>query len=486
MKKSRILLQIIALFLVVCTLTPTAFATEVDFPASDETGQVTTDTMAATTSNGYHTPDAMLTYLGGEKLIENVASAIVYEVGSDTLMYALNPDAPMDPASLVKILTALIAVEQGNVEDQVTVTQEVLDTVPYDAVSAELQDGEILSLKDLIHCMLVGSANDAAAVIADHISGDQTSFVKEMNRYAQEIGCKQTVFMNVHGLFHEQQITTARDMVRILDKAMDNALFCEFFGTVYYTVPATNKSADRELSTGNFLMNTDNLEIYYDARVVGGRTGVAQDGKRCLASAAKDGDMCMVSVVLGAEDLYAEDSSRVTIFGGYKETTKMLDAAFSGNKVVQILHKGQALTQYSVDNGSNVVVVTPIEDAWAVLPQEVQAADIVHRYQQLPEGMSAPITKGSNIASVQLWYGSVCVAQTDLVAMNDVAVAPELNAQISEDVIDTGLPLGVTILLWIVGVIVAIILVLRASAMVKRYFMMKHIKHRRRERRRSK
>ena len=486
MKMNRKFFRVITLILVICTLNLAVFATEVTVPTTSDTVEITTDVMQASTTNGYRTPDATLTYLGSEKLIENVESAIVYEVGSDTLMYALNPDVPMDPASLVKILTALVAVEQGNIDDQVTVTQAVLDTVPYDAVSAELQDGEVISLKDLIHCMLAGSANDAAAVIAEHISGDQASFVKEMNRYAQALGCKQTVFMNVHGLYHEQQLTTARDMVRILDKAMENELFCEFFGTVHYTVPATNKSADRELSTGNFLMNTDNLQIYYDTRVVGGRTGVSQDGKRCLASAAKDGDMCMVSVVLGAEDLYAEDSSRVTIFGGYKETTTMLDAAFSGNKVVQVLHKGQALTQYAVESGNNVVVVSPVEDAWAVLPAEVQAADIAHRYQQLPQGMSAPIIKGSNIASVQLWYGSVCIAQTDLVAMNDVSAAQELNVQISEEIADTGLPIGVTILLWVVGVPVAIVFALRGIAIVRRFIRSRNIKRRRRERRRSK
>lgn len=479
MMKSRWIVRMISVLLILFTLSLSVFATGAVVVPEAESA-------SSTVSSGYHTPDAMLSYLGNEKLIENVDSAILYEVDSDTLMYAINPDTPMDPASLVKILTALIAVEKGNIEDQVTVTKEVLDTVPYDAVSADLLEGEVMSLGDLIHCMLAGSANDAAAVIADHISGDQSAFVTEMNQYAQELGCKQTVFMNVHGLYHEQQLTTARDMIRILDKAMDNELFCEFFGTVHYTVPATNKSADRELSTGNFLMNTDNLQIYYDARVVGGRTGVAKDGKRCLAAAAEENGMRLISVVLGAEDLYAEDSTNVTIFGGYKETTAMMDAGFTGNKVVQILHKGQALTQYPVEKGDCEVVVTSLSDAWAVLPQEVQAADIIHRYQQLPDGLVAPITKDSTIASVQLWYGSVCIGESELVAMNQVAVAPELNVQISEDIVDAGLPLGVTILLWIVGIPVAVLIAVRGFAFVKRFIKLRNVQRRRRERRRSK
>lgn len=478
MKISRWFLQIISLLLAFSLLNLSVFAAEANLPAGD----ILTDT---TVLNGHHTPDAVVSYLGSEKLVENVASAILYEVGSDTLMYALNPDAPMDPASLVKILTALIAVERGNAEDQITVTKEVLDSVPYDAVSADLVEGEILSLSDLIHCMLAGSANDAAAVIADYICGDQAEFVKEMNRYAQELGCKQTVFMNVHGLYHEQQLTTARDMVRILDKAMDNESFCAYFGTVNHTVPATNKSEARELSTGNFLMNTDNLDIYYDARVTGGRTGVAKDGTRCLAASAENNGMVLISVVLGAEDLYAEDSNNVTIFGGYKETSQMLEAGFAGNKVVQILHKGQALTQYTVENGSNVVIATPSTDAWAVLPQEVQASDIAYRYQQIPEGLSAPISKDNKIAGVELWYGSVCVAAADLMAMNDVSAVPVANAVIEEET-ENGLPLIVVILIWVVTAVIALVVFVRIAAIVKRQIRVKNIQRRRRGRRRSK
>lgn len=478
MKSVQWFLRITASLLILFSLNLSAFATGESFP--DENIAV-----GSTVLSGYHTPDAMNTYLGNEKIVENVASAILFETNSDTLMYTLNPDAPMDPASLVKILTALIAVEQGNVEDEITVTKEVLDSVPYDAVSADLVEGEILTLSDLIHCMLAGSANDAAAVIADHICGGQAEFVEEMNRYAQELGCKQTVFMNVHGLYHEQQLTTARDMVRILDKAVENELFCTYFGTVNYTVPATNMSEARELSTGNFLMNTENLQIYYDARVTGGRTGVAKDGTRCLAAAAQNNGMQLISIVLGAEDQYAEDSSNVTIFGGYKETTQMMDAGFAGNKVVQILHKGQALTQYAVENGSNVVVGTPSVDAWAVLPEEVLAADIAHRYQQMPGGLSAPIVKDSKIADVQLWYGSVCVAEADLMAMNGVSLVAASNVVIDDEG-ETGLPPIVVVLIWVVVAIVALIVLVRVVNLIRKQYRIRNVQRRRRDRRRSK
>ena len=179
--------------------------------------------------NGCHGFDANVTYLGNGKITDNIGAALLYEVNSDTLMYTHNPDAMMYPSSLVKILTALIAVEKGNLDDVVVASQEVLGTIPYYAASAELKPGEKLTLSDLLYCMMVGSANDAAAVIATHISGNQAQFVQDMNNYAKALGCTGTNFVNVHGLHDENQYTTARDMGRILTAAVENDVFLTYF-----------------------------------------------------------------------------------------------------------------------------------------------------------------------------------------------------------------------------------------------------------------
>ena len=263
------------LFLILCFIT--GFLINSVNVAADE--QVVNNTVL----NGAHSLDAKMPLLGSGRLVNNVQSAIVYEVKSQTLMHAYNADEQISPASLVKILTALIVVEKAELTEAVTVLESALQSLPSDAVSVDLVPNEIITVGDLLQCMMVGSANDAATALAEHVSGSQSAFVEEMNLYAQELGCTQTNFKNVHGLHDDMQYTTARDMARILAKAMENEDFCHAFGSTYYKVPATNMSAERSVSTGNYLMNNgDDVQIYRDTRVTGGRTAVTSTGYRSI------------------------------------------------------------------------------------------------------------------------------------------------------------------------------------------------------------
>lgn len=407
--------------------------------------------------NGCHSIDASVPFLGTSQLVDNAKSVILFEMNSETLMYAWNADEQMSPASLVKIMTALLAIEKGNMDDPVLITEDVLFTVPDEAVSAELQADEVLSLQDLIYCMLVGSANDAAAVIADYVSGSQGAFVAEMNRYASEIGCTDTQFMNVHGLHDDQQYTTARDTARILAVAMKNELFRNIFGAVSYTVPATTKSEERELVTGNHLMTQAEMEIYYDARVTGGRTGITEDGYRCIASTAEQNGLALICVVLGAESVYTEDGYTEKVFGGFKETSALLDLGFSGHKNVQILYENQALKQSAVLNGASDVVIGPQISVSTILPDSVTSEQLTYRYADTGDSYTAPIEKGQKLSYVEVWYDGTCVAQADLFALNSVSVAMPVNDNTDSGDIDGNWPIILTVLAVFGGIFVLII-----------------------------
>jgi D-alanyl-D-alanine carboxypeptidase len=189
--------------------------------------------------------DAVETILGAKEITDNVDTAVVYELSSDTMLYTINPDQLIEPASLVKIMTCLIAVEKGVMSDAVTIREEAISSIPSDAANVELKADEVLTLEHLLYCMMINSANDAAAVIADHIAGSQDAFVQMMNAYAVELGCTSTNFTNVHGLYDPNQYSTTRDIAKILKAAVQNELFCEFFGKEYYDVEATNLSGIR-------------------------------------------------------------------------------------------------------------------------------------------------------------------------------------------------------------------------------------------------
>lgn len=385
-----------------------------------------TDLQDSSVLNGCNTLDGSVSFLGSEQKIENAESVILYETTTDTLMYAYNADAQAYPASLVKILTALITIEQGVLTDAVAVRADVLDTVPDDAVDADLAADEVLSVEDLLYCMMVGSANDAAAVLADHVLGSQQAFVEEMNRYAQELGCVNTNFTNVHGLHDDQQYTTARDVCRMLNHALKNETFRTIFGAIEYSLPATNMHPTRTLTSGNYLMSDMDVEIYFDNRVTGSRTGETTDKTRCVASVAESGDMTLISVVLGSKSVYEDDGYTVKHFGGYQETSDLLNLGFDGYKTAQIFYANQPIQQLNVPNGDSDLVIGPDVTAFSVLPYDSSSKTLIYRYGEIGN-LTAPIEKGQKVSHLEVWSGTVCVAQTDLYALNKVDTVQQVD-----------------------------------------------------------
>lgn len=379
----------------------------------------------ASVTMGSHTIDSNLAVLGSEQLITNAKAALLYETGTDTLLYAWNADERIEPASLVKILTALIAIENGELEDTITVRQNVLDIIPKSAVKADIKAGEILTLKDLLHYMMVISGNDAAVVIADHIAGSQEKFVEMMNDYARQIGCKNTNFTNVTGLHEPDQYSTARDLGRILATAVKNETFCDVFGKVYYRVPKNDISESRYLISENYLISGDYVQIYYDGRIKGSRTAVMEDKTRSVASVARSNGMEVVCIVIGSASIYEAGSVKVRSFGGYNETRALFDAAFDGYRPCLLFYEGQVLKLEEVENGDSYVSLGTMTSASTVLPAGIYAEHLGVQFIHEDTKLRAPIEKGQMLSKVKYTYGGKCVAQLDLYAMNSVKAVNE-------------------------------------------------------------
>lgn len=435
---------------------------------------------------GCHTIDSQVPLLGSMPYTDNAKAIVLYECKTDTLMYAYNPDLQMYPSSFVKIMTGYIAAEEGNLADMVTVRQDVLDTIPEGSAASELQPGEIMSLENLMYCMLVDSANDAAAVIADYVGGTQAAFVEKMNAYAQELGCTNTVFMNAHGLHHEQQVTTARDTARILAAAMQNEAFATIFNTAFYDVPATNKSRIRYLETINHLINYREYADYYDTRVTGGRTAITDDGYRCVAAASEAEGLQMISVVMGTHSTFEEETRVIKIIGGFLETSALLDMGYGGYKEVQIAYDGRVIKQQAVTNGTSHVVLGTKEAFSTILPSGIDDDDLIYRYNDIPGAFEAPVAKGDLMSDVEIWYGSVCLGHLELYAMNDVEpvvkgqvqTIPETPAKHPSD--KTG-----KIVLWVALGIVGVVALAVISLLVIRRVRLAHARRRSKQYRRS-
>ena len=433
--------------------------------------------------NGCRSLEAQIPMLSnsGEE-VTNVYSAFLYDYTNETLIYADNPDVQYPPASLVKIMTALIIAESANLSDTVTVRQDVLDTLPQNSSGLGLQAGENILLADLLYAILVDSSNDAAAVAADHLCGSQEQFVQEMNAYAQKLGCNNTNFTNVHGWHDESQVSTARDLAKILVKATENEIFMEVFGTVNYTIPATNMSEARPLSSGNYLMNDDMMTVYLDSRVTGGRTGAMDTGERNLAVTAERNDVKLVSIVIGSVSELSASGKSVVTFGSFEETSQLLDMGFRGHRSVQLFYENQALKQFPVANGDSYVSSGTLESILALLPSGVSFNDLIYLYNEDSTAIQAPIEKGDKVSAVQVWHENVCLAQIDLYALHDVAVKQVVDTQEELDDQNSGIPSVLIVVVVIIGLLIVLVFGRRIVFNIVRA---NRIRRRRKNRRRS-
>ncbi len=466
MKKRSIISLVLCLLLLTSVLFPPVSAEE------------TTD---ISVENGCHSVDGKMPLLGSAQLIENGQACVLFENVSDTIMYAWNADEPVYPASLVKIMTAWLAVEQGTMTDAVTVSAGAIASLPQGIISISLQPNEVISVESLLYGLLLGSANDAAVVLAEHIAGSEAAFVAMMNERAQELGCTGTAFTDCHGLDGSQR-STARDIARILAAAMENEQFRTIFTTTNFTVPATNLSGTRYLVTGNYLMDSESL-LYYDGRVTGGRTGVNATGERCIAVTAESGNMELISVIINASDTLASDGYSIGIVGGYHETTELLDNA-AGYRVAQVIYDGQALKQIQIEQADSDLVIGPKVSVSTVLPEGAKISELTYRYFDVTDAMRVPVEKDALVSRVEVWHGALPVAQVDLFAMNSVR-----SAVINDLPEDENAPSVVSkilkVLLIVVVVIVLGILILRLIARLRMRAARKRSRHNRMSRRRS-
>ena len=365
--------------------------------------------------------DAVQPLGGNEQLLESAKAAILYELTSDTLVYAWNPDVQVDPSGMNKIMTALIALEMTKPEEIVTVSRTVvLSAALIGSVSAGLKVGEEISMGDLLYCMMVASANDASVVIAEHISSTEEQFVELMNQRAQELGCVNTHFVNASGLPQAGQYTTARDLAKLTQTALKNEAFAQLFQAVNYTVPATNKSEERYIVTTNYLTSKETVKTQFDNRVTGGKTGALSTTDRSLICTAENSGKMYLSVVMNARGTVTEDGLSATTFGSFEETRALLDYGFRQFSVRQVLQSGQVLDQFPVAGGENAVFAGAAEDMLTTLPADVLSVQVTYRCVLNDENLVAPIAAGQVIGSAEVWYRDMFVGRRDLVAINAV------------------------------------------------------------------
>ena len=375
--------------------------------------------------SGCRTMDAQVPLGGNSPILKTAKSAFIYELNTNTVIYNYNPDLSLSPGALAKLVTAIVAIENGDLDQVLTVNSMSFRTLPGSAVrvNAGLKEGEEITLRDLLHCMIMTWANDAAVTTAENIGGTQENFVQMMNQWVLDAGCESTKFTNCHGISSVEARSTARDMVRIYQKACRNSEFKKLLGTTAYEVAATNKTEKvRKLQANNYLMEEYILSQYnYD----GVTTGFAPYGENYgahIVCTAETKGMSFVIVVLGAEREFAPPPRdwQPVYYGNYEEVWTLLDFAFDNYKICRLLHDGQSLYQFTVAGGENQVVAQSNTAMDAILPVTARMKNLLYKYTVKSGGLSAPITKDQVIATLQIWYQNSCITETELHAMSSV------------------------------------------------------------------
>ena len=387
----------------------------------------------ATVLNGCRTMDAQEPLGSSDRMLDTAVSAFVYERNTGTLIYAYSPDLKMQPGTFTKLVAAIVALENGDLDEMITVNSNSYRSLPGGAVTAKpyLKEGEKLSLRDLLHLMILTWANDATITVAEHIGGSQENFVKMMNEWVEEAGCTDTNFLNCHGLGSTEQRTTARDLARIVEHATKNADFREIFGANSYSVPATNKTdSSRDLKALNYLKEETYMPNLVYQGVTGGIAHYSEVSGASLVCTAEKNGMSYTVVVLGCTRTFKANGWSVESYGNYEEAWTLLDYAFDNFKICRLLHEGQSMTQFPVAGGENQVVAQSHTSQDAILPINARLKNLILKYSVNGGGLSAPIQQDQKIASLQIWYRTSCIAETDLYAMSEVRALKDLDLDI--------------------------------------------------------
>ena len=363
------------------------------------------------------------------------------------VFYEKNADQKVYPASTTKIMTTLIALENGNLDDSFMVGEEVLGTtIKFTSYSSlmGIQPGETLTLRDLVYGLMLVSGNDAGEAIAKHVAGSIDAFVKLMNQKAAELGMTSTHYTNPHGVQNEDHYTTARDMAKLMAYALKNQDFLKIASTKTYTVPANNiRATELNLVNTDRLLNAvagDPVQTVYPY-AIGGKTGDTDDAGKCLVCAAEKD---------GARVIYASFGDKADLYNGDKVTTnlsrfvnaaKVFEYVFDNNlQKVTAAELGLQKTfttgvvgAEESDLADGQLTMSALLDNVAIraLPDQISYyksnAGSITANVVLTTDAQAPITAGQSMGSVEYKIGDKVVCTAPLIA--DFAVDKVLGVE---------------------------------------------------------
>ncbi len=342
-------------------------------------------------------------------------AAILMQEGTGRILYEKNADKKMYPASTTKVMTAMLAIE--NLDPTSTLTaSETSVQIDRDGSNMGILTGEVFTVEQLIYGLLLDSANDAANVLAEGVSGSIPAFVELMNQRAAELGMTNTHFMNAHGYHDPEHYTTARDMATLCQRAMESELFRKVVETPQYEIPPTNRYKEiRYLSSGNSLINPMRGHAYLYDGAKGIKTGHTSDAGYCLTSYAERKGLDYICVVLNAQYEYPNNYSFV-------DTISLFNYGFGKFSLRNVADVNEIVATHDVQwaKGDDQVLLTAKTPLEALLPK-TYFKELLTTKITVEEKIKAPVKKGTVLGKIEYLYDGESVGSVELVAAKDVS-----------------------------------------------------------------
>lgn len=400
-------------------------------------------------------------------------SVILMEESTGTILYEKNMDEAHYPASITKIMTTLLALENGNLSDMVTFSDDAINNTEGSGIARDY--GEQMTLEQCLYGVMLESANECAYAVAEHVGGTVENFVDMMNAKAKELGCTNTHFANPHGLQDENHYTTAHDMALIAQAAYQNETFRIIIGTKMYTIPPTNKHAEETVLRNHH----DMLCTYHNANrkylypyCVGGKTGYTATANSTLVTYAEKDGMTLICVVMDTQSP-----------NQFIDTVNLFDYAFDN---FQVLNVSENDTDYSaettVDNGNlnNIAPFVELDkDAVIVLPKTAEFSDTSSsvEYNDSDPEIAGSITytyAGRNVGKADI--------KTTGVVVEGYAFDNESTEEEEQEAVSTVQVKPIVVVLLIVAVILLGVLLFFLKRFYDNYYIIKHNRAVRRDR----
>lgn len=392
-------------------------------------------------------------------------SVILMEESTGTILYEKNMDEAHYPASITKIMTTLLALENGNLSDMVTFSDDAINNTEGSGIARDY--GEQMTLEQCLYGVMLESANECAYAVAEHVGGTVENFVDMMNAKAKELGCTNTHFANPHGLQDENHYTTAHDMALIAQAAYQNETFRIIIGTKMYTIPPTNKHAEETVLRNHH----DMLCTYHNANrkylypyCVGGKTGYTATANSTLVTYAEKDGMTLICVVMNTQSP-----------NQFIDTVNLFDYAFDN---FQVLNVAENDTDYSaettVDNGNlnNIAPFVELDkDAVIVLPKTAEFSDTSSsvEYNDSDPEIAGSITytyAGRNVGKADI--------KTTGVVVEGYAFDNESTEEEEQAAVSTVQVKPIVVVLLIVAVILLGVLLFFLKRFYDNYYIIKH------------